>query len=177
VTLYNRIGDLIFIILILTITRLVLPDHSKMLIWIIFICILSRSNLIYHSLNLEIHSFFIIFLAIFYGPWVCVYVAIMSTWLSNNLSFHIGKYNPILVIMDLVHMIFVGLFASLLTVQNFFIPAIIILIVAELFRETVRFFTFHESHIQYLIMGSLFMTMAYIVLKNLPHLFIKWVGG
>jgi len=169
--------DIINVVLLLIFSRFVLPGQATLVIMITFICVLSRSNLLYHNLNMEVHSWIIIFMAILYGPGVCIFIAVMSTWLSKTASFHIGKYNPIMVVVDTVHIIVIALFASLLTVSNFFIPAMIILFFGDIFREVTRFATFHEHPFQYSIMMMLFMTVSYYVLKSFPHLIIKWVGG
>ncbi len=169
--------DILSIVLILGLSRFVLPGKTTLLLWLILICVLSRSNLIYHSMNLEVHSILMVFVAITYGFWVCAYIAILSTSITNTVSGWIGIYNPILTLMDTLHMLFVAIFASLLTLQNYFIPVIIILLFAELIREGFRFFTYHENFIKYLIMGTFFMMMFYFVLHNWPGLFINFVGG
>jgi len=172
-----RVLDILNIVLILVLSRFVLPGHGNMLALIIFICVISRSNLLYHNLNMEVHTWLIIFITIIYGPWVSVYIAVMSTWLSKTASFRIGKYNPILVIADTVHMTFIIIFASLLSLSNFFIPAMIILVIADFLREAVRFLTFHEHPLQYTIMLSLFTTVSYFVLKEFSHIIIRLIGG
>lgn len=169
--------EIISIVLILVLTPILFPANSTLFIYICFLCVVSRSNLIYHSMNLEVHSFFMIFMAILYGPWVCIYTAIITTWLARTLSNKIGQYNPILTLMDTGHMIFIGLCASLMTIEGVFIPAMIVLFIAEFFRNGVRFFTYHESPIKYAIMGTFFMFAAYFALGKFAYLFIQAVGG
>jgi hypothetical protein len=163
------------LVLILVLAPIVLPGASRMLIWTIVLCILSRSNLVYHTVNLEVHSILILFLAIIYGPWIAILVAILSTWPSKILSAKIGIYNPILVGMDMIHMIFIAIFASFLTLSNFLVWGIVIFILAEVFREISRFFTFHENPIKYIIMGTFYMTLAWFALSKFPYLFINWL--
>ncbi len=169
--------DIISLVLIFVLSRFVMPEHTRLLILIIFICILSRSNFVYHSVNLEIHSILMVFIAITYGFWPCFFIAIMSTWPAKSLSGWMGIYNPILTGMDTIHMVFVALFASLLSIHTYFIPAMLILFFAEFIREGFRFFTFHENFIKYTIMGTFFMIMFYLAMKNIPHIFINFIGG
>ena len=169
--------DIISLILIFVLTPILVPDYSKLFIWIIIICIISRSNLIYHAMNLEIHSTIIFFIAIMHGFWICVYIAIISTWITKTLSDKIGIYNPMLTGMDTIHMTFIAFFASFLTLENFVLPAVFIFLAAEFIREGVRFFSFHEHFIKYFIMGVFFMTLLYFVMNNFSNVFIQFVGG
>ena len=171
------IKDIVSLVLIFVVPKLLFPEMANLVILLTLIIIVGRSNLAYHTMDIEVQSLLILILAILYGPFVCFIIAILSTYFAFKLSIYIGLPNPVLTIMDTGLITFICVVGSFMPIGAIIPWGLALLLFMDIARNIMKFFILHEPLPKYFIMTMVYIVSTYLIYVNFGPEIIRWLGG